>query len=71
MIVHPFRLPMHFPLGEAGDEKDRRLLEEQAEVKILKQVKDAGWEPIPGTFGTHWKPGRAVGEATVLASKGA
>lgn len=70
MIVQSFRLAMHFPLGEAGAGQDRNDLEQQAEVKILRQVRDAGWEPILGTFAVRWESGRAVGEATVLASKG-
>lgn len=69
MIVRQARLPLHFPLGDAGDPKDRRELEAQAEAKILKQVVDAGWEPIPGTLEITWTPGNAIGYATVMAQK--
>jgi hypothetical protein len=69
MVIHQFRMPIMFPLGERGSEADRKDLEQRAEVKMMTQIFDQRYRPLVETFTVKWSSGRALGEATMMGEK--
>lgn len=68
MKTETFDLTMVFPMGRAGDPRARARLEKEAVEKIVEDVKQEGYVPVPETIVVRWST-EYQGTVTVMGTK--